>query len=79
MRFFQQIGFKLILVVGLVAILIISIFAYFNIQSLRTNLQAEVERHANQLSETVKYSTRLDMLENQRDRIHQAINEIGRQ
>ncbi|MCC6398264.1 MAG: HAMP domain-containing protein [Bacteroidetes bacterium] len=79
MRFFQHIGFKLILVVGLVAILIISIFAYFNIQSLRTNLQAEVERHANQLSETVKYSTRLDMLENQRDRIHQAINEIGRQ
>jgi two-component system NtrC family sensor kinase len=79
MPFLQDIGLKLILVAGLTAILIISVFAYFNIQSLDTSLQAEVERHANQLSETVKYSTRHDMLMNQRDRIHQVINEIGRQ
>ncbi len=79
MRLLQHIGLKLILVVGVTAILIISIFAYFNIQSHGTSLQAEVERHANQLSETVKYSTRYDMLLNQRDRIHLAINEIGRQ
>lgn len=79
MRLLQDIGLKLILVVGATAILIISVFAYFNIESIGTSLQAEVERHANQLSETVKYSTRYDMLLNQRDRIHQAINEIGRQ
>jgi two-component system, NtrC family, sensor kinase len=79
MAFLQDIGLKLILVAGLTAILIISVFAYFNIQSLDASLQAEVERHANQLSETVKYSTRHDMLMNQRDRIHQVINEIGRQ
>jgi two-component system, NtrC family, sensor kinase len=79
MAFLQDIGLKLILVVGVTAILIISVFAYFNIQSLDASLQAEVERHANQLSETVKYSTRHDMLMNQRDRIHQVINEVGRQ
>ena len=79
MAFLQDIGLKLILVAGLTAILIISVFAYFNIQSLDASLQAEVERHANQLSETVKYSTRHDMLKNQRDRIHQVINEVGRQ
>ena len=79
MAFLQDIGLKLILVAGLTAILIISVFAYFNIQSLDASLQAEVERHANQLSETVKYSTRHDMLMNQRDRIHQVINEVGRQ
>ncbi len=75
----HHIGVKLILVVGITAILIISIFAYFNIQSLGNSLQAEVERHANQLSETVKYSTRHDMLLNQRDRIHQAITAMGKQ
>lgn len=79
MAFLQDIGLKLILVAGLTAILIIGVFAYFNIQSLDASLQAEVERHANQLSETVKYSTRQDMLVNQRDRIHQVINEVGRQ
>ena len=79
MRFLQHIGFKLILVVGITAILIISVFAYFNIQSLGNSLQGEVERHANQLSETVKYSTRHDMLLNQRDRIHQAITAMGKQ
>ncbi len=79
MRRVRHIGFKLILVVGVTAILIISIFAYFNIRSLSTSLLAEVERHANQLSETVKHSTRYDMLLNQRDRIHQAINAIGQQ
>ena len=79
MAFLQDIGLKLILVAGLTAILIIGVFAYFNIQSLDASLQAEVERHANQLSETVKYSTRHDMLMNQRDRIHQVINEVGRQ
>ena len=40
---------------------------------------AEVERHANQLGETVISSTRYDMMLNQRDRIQQTINSIGRQ
>ncbi len=79
MRRVRHIGLKLILVVGTTAILIISIFAYFNIRSLSSSLLGEVERHANQLSETVKHSTRYDMLLNQRDRIHQAINAIGQQ
>ena len=79
MRRVRHIGLKLILVVGATAILIISIFAFFNIRSLSTSLLGEVERHANQLSETVKHSTRYDMLLNQRDRIHQTINAIGQQ
>lgn len=77
--FSRKIGFKLILIVGLAAVLSIGIFAFFNIRSVRHGLEAEVERHANQLSETVKYSTRYDMLYNQRDRIHQVITNIGEQ
>ena len=76
---FKKIGFKLIVAVGLTAIITIGIFSYFNIQSHSRSLLAEVERSANQLSETVKHSTRYDMLLNQRDRILKIINTIGQQ
>ncbi len=76
---FKKIGFKLILVVGITAVAIIGIFSFYNIRSHSDALLAEVERHANQLSETVKHSTRYDMLLNQRDRLHTIINTIGRQ
>jgi two-component system NtrC family sensor kinase len=76
---FKKIGFKLILVVGVTAVIIIGIFSFYNIRSHSNALLAEVERHANQLSETVKHSTRYDMLLNQRDRIHTIINTIGDQ
>ena len=76
---FKKIGFKLIVAVGVTALLTIGIFSYFNIQSHSSSLLAEVERSANQLSETVKHSTRYDMLLNQRDRINIIINTIGQQ
>lgn len=76
---FNKIGFKLIVAVGITAIITIGVFAYFNIQSHSKALLAEVERHANQLSETVKASTRYDMLLNQRDRIDKTITSIGNQ
>jgi len=74
---FDKIGMKLILAVSLTVIIIISIFAYFSIKFQSDSLIAEVERHANQLSETIKHSTRFDMLANRRDHIHNIINTIG--
>ncbi len=74
-----KIGSKLILVVGITALLTIGIFSYFNIRSHSASLLAEVEQSANQLSETVIHSTRYDMLLNQRDRINKIINTIGEQ
>jgi len=76
---FNKIGFKLIFIVGVTVLFIIGGFAFINITSHSTDLLNEVERHANQLSETVKYSTRNDMMLNQRDHIHQVINTIGEQ
>ncbi len=76
---FKKIGFKLILAVGITALVTIGIFSYFNIRSHSNSLIAEVERSANQLSETIKHSTRYDMLLNQRERIHRIINTIGEQ
>lgn len=74
---FKKIGFKLIFVVSITALLIISVYSYFNINSQKNMLLFEVERHANQLSDVVKNGTRYDMLFNQRERIHQIINTIG--
>jgi two-component system, NtrC family, sensor kinase len=73
----RRIGIRLILVVGITAILIIGIIAFFNIRAMNASLLAEVERHANQLTETMKHSTRMDMLRNERDRIQEIIAAIG--
>jgi two-component system, NtrC family, sensor kinase len=76
---FQKLGFKLTVAVGVIALVTISIFAWFNSRSVDRSLLAEVERHANQLSETVKSSTEYDMLLNQRERIHETIKRMGNQ
>ncbi|MEK6611839.1 MAG: two-component sensor histidine kinase, partial [Gemmatimonadota bacterium] len=75
----KKLGFKLTVAVGVIALVTISIFAYFNNRSDNRNLLAEVERHANQLSETVKSGTEYDMLLNQRERIHETIKRMGNQ
>jgi len=74
---FNKIAFKLIIVVGITTILIISIYSYFNLRAQSRLLFNEFERHANQLSETIKKSTRLGMLKNQREQIYEIINTIG--
>ncbi|MBI5020428.1 MAG: HAMP domain-containing protein [Ignavibacteriales bacterium] len=76
---FNKIGFRLIFAVALTSLVIIGVFAYFNIKSQTGSLISEVERHANQLGETVIASTRFDMMLNQRDRIQETINSIGKQ
>gem|GEM_PF-177628 len=76
---FKKIGFRLVFAVALTSLSIIGVFAYFNVQSHSKSLLLEVERHANQLGETVISSTRFDMMLNQRDRIQQVINSIGTQ
>jgi two-component system NtrC family sensor kinase len=75
----SKIGFKLTFGVVLTVLVVIGIFAYFNIQSETKSLLAEVGRHANQLSEHVKSDTRYDMLHNDRERIHSGIRRIGSQ
>ena len=75
----NRITSKLIFAVGCVAIVVILIFAYFIIHAQKKALISQVEHNANQLSETVKSSTKYDMLLNQRDRIHRIIDSIGQQ
>ncbi|MBW7933781.1 MAG: HAMP domain-containing protein [Gemmatimonadaceae bacterium] len=77
MKLFRTLGSKLTVAVGLIALVTIAVFALFNSRSDNRALLAEVERHANQLSEAVKSSTEFDMLLNQRERIHETVRRIG--
>jgi two-component system NtrC family sensor kinase len=74
-----KISYKIIAAVGSVAILIIGIFAYVILSAHREQLISELRRNADQLSETVKSSTRYDMLLNHRDSVHRIITTIGKQ
>ena len=75
----SKISYKLIAAVGSVTVAIIGIFAYIILNSYQDHLLADLEGYAHQLSETVKNSTRYDMLHNQRESVHQIINTIGTQ
>jgi two-component system, NtrC family, sensor kinase len=77
MSLFNKIGMKLILAVSSAVIIMLAMFAYFSITFQSDNLTSEVERHANQLSETIRHSTRFDMLANRREHVHNIINTIG--
>lgn len=73
----RKVGSKLTVAVVLTVLLIITVFAYVNIRSHNTSLLEEVERHAIQVSQTVKSSTEYDMLLNDPDRIHETIKRLG--
>lgn len=74
----RKIGAKLTIIVSITALIIIGFYSYFKIERQSEVLRGEVQRHANQLSETVKNATRFVMLKNDRDYIQQIIDGIGK-
>jgi len=75
----NKISVKVIAAVSIVVISIITIFSYFSIRTQTEALIAQIKHSANQLSETIKSSTKYDMLFNQRERVHRIIDTIGEQ
>ena len=76
---FTKISFKLIFTVGVVTIAIISVNSYLSIQAQRNELLSQAEIYANKLSETIRNSTHLSMLENRSDQTHHIINTIAQE
>ncbi|MEE9450437.1 MAG: ATP-binding protein [Ignavibacteriaceae bacterium] len=76
---FTRIGLKLIIAVGLITIIIIGGFSYFNIQSQKEELLSQAELTANKLSDAIKNSSHSSMLLNKRDQIHAIINTVGQE
>jgi two-component system NtrC family sensor kinase len=75
----RKIGRKLTTTVVLTTLVIIGVFASVSMRSHHRSLLDEVERHAIQISQTVKSSTEYDMLLNEPDRIHQTVKRLGGQ
>ena len=74
-----RIGTQVILGAGLVTALTIGVLAILILRAHEASLVAELERGADQLSETIKSSTHYDMLENRRDSLHRQITNLGGQ
>ena len=75
----RSISLKLIGTLGLAIIVIISVFSYFTLQSQSEVMLRTMEQHTLQLSETIKSSTKYDMLHNHREHILESIKPIGKQ
>ena len=76
---FTKISLKLIFTVGVVTIGIISVYSFLSIQAQRNELLSQTELYANKLSETIRNSTHLSMLENRSDQTHNIINTIAQE
>ena len=75
----SKIGIKLIITVGLVTVITFGLFSYFIVNSQSDELIAQIERGGYQLSDTIKNSTKYDMMINHTDRIHNIIDMISKQ
>ncbi len=74
-----RIGTQLIVGAGAVSALTVGALSLWLLRTHRTALLAELQRSADQLSETIKSATLHDMLENRRDNIDRQVDTIGRQ
>ena len=79
LSWYNRIGVKMSVLTSLVVIVFISAYTYFSIQNQRTQLIEEVIRSMNLLSDTIKLSTRKDMLLYSPDRLHHMVDTIGTQ
>jgi signal transduction histidine kinase/HAMP domain-containing protein len=70
---------KLILAVGIVLLVTIATWAFFNIRHQKEKLMESMVAEADRLATTIRLGTRYAMMLNQRNEINQIINDISRQ
>jgi histidine kinase len=75
----QSMVYRLILTVGILLLLSISTWAYFNIKYQKEKFMEHVVAGSDRFSNTIKLGTHYAMMLNSRDDITQIINNIGKQ
>ncbi len=78
-RLLHSLSFKLSFAAGLIIFLAVSVAAWFNIQSQRSQLEKTMEAEAAGFVDTVRRATYWSMLRNQRESLHQIIQDVGHQ
>jgi len=72
----RSFGFKIFVFVGVMLILLLGANTWYNIHVQEEQLVEEVLMWANNVAQTVKYSTKIHMLENKKERVQETINYI---
>jgi histidine kinase len=75
---FNTLTVRLTLSVGLVLLISISIWSYFNINYLKENIFTKTVAEGNRLADTIKLGTHYAMMLNSREDINEIITNIGR-
>jgi len=76
---FNKISFKLILTIVVVAILVFTGYAIITLQTQTNLVMSQVKNFVNTQSETIKNSTKVSMLNNNRELTHEIIRTVGQQ
>ncbi len=79
LTWYKRIGTKISVLTSLLVIAFTSGYTYFSIQSQREHLIEEMIRNVSLLSDTIKLSSRGDMLLYAPDRLHQTVDTVGKQ
>jgi two-component system NtrC family sensor kinase len=79
LNWYRRIGVKISVLTSFLIIVFLSAYTYFSIQNQREELTQEVIRSVGLLSDTIKLSSRSDMLLYAPDRLHQTVDSIGKQ
>lgn len=79
LSWYKRIGTKISVLTSILVILLMGVYTYFVIQNQRNQLIDEVIRGVNFLSDTIKLSTREDMLLYAPERLHHLVDIIGTQ
>jgi histidine kinase len=76
---YQSLISRIILLVGLVLLIVISIWAYFNINYYRNETHDSIVREVDRLGSTIRLGTHYAMMLNSRGDINNIISNIGKQ
>lgn len=79
LTWYQRLGTKMSVLISFIFLVFICAYTYFAIHNQRTQVIEEVIRSASLLSDTVKLSSRKDMLLYLPERLHQLVDTIGSQ
>jgi two-component system NtrC family sensor kinase len=75
--FYRSFWFKLLVFVGVAMILLMSINTWYTIHIQEQQLKDEILIAMNNIAQTVKYSTRTNMLENKKEKVQEIISYIA--
>jgi two-component system NtrC family sensor kinase len=77
MKFYDRLGTRLTILFASIFLLIMGLYSYYNITTLKSQLSKACTQNAYEISDVIKKSTRYGMLINSKEHVRQIINTIA--